>query len=277
MPVTIKTRLPLNNNTDLPVLGLGTYQTPDGQPTIRAVEAALDLGYRHIDTAMIYGNEASVGRAVRESNIPREEIFITTKVWNSDHGYDATINAFRESLNQLSLDYVDLYLIHWPVANLRDETWRAMEDLLAEGRVKAIGVSNYLVRHLQEILDRGKITPAVNQIELHPYNFGLRQDVVEFCRTHNIQIEAYTPLTRGQRFDDPNLVEVAKRYSKTPAQILLRWAVQHEIVVIPKSVDPNRIRENADVFDFSITRQDMDFIDSFNEDLIICWDPNDTP
>lgn len=277
MPVTIKTRLPLNNNTDIPILGLGTYQTPDGQPTIKAVAAALDLGYRHIDTAMIYGNESSVGQTIRKSAVPREQIFITTKVWNSDHGYDETINAFNESLNQLGLDYVDLYLIHWPVANLRDETWRAMEDLLAEGRVKAIGVSNYMVRHLQEILDWGKVTPAVNQIELHPYNFRLRQDVVEFCRAQNIQVEAYTPLTRGQRFNDPNLVEVAEQYSKTPAQILIRWAMQHEIVVIPKSVDPNRIRENANVFDFSITRQDMDFIDSFNEDLIVCWDPNDVP
>ncbi len=277
MTLTIKTTKRLNNGTTVPLLGLGTWQIADGRQTQEAVSFALGFGYLHFDTAMIYGNERSVGKTVNAGPVPRDELFITTKVWNSDHGFDQTLRAFDESLNQLGLDYVDLYLIHWPVENRRSDTWRALEALMKDGRVKAIGVSNYMVRHLEELLSFSQVTPVVNQIELHPYNFGLRRDVIEFCRARDIQIVAYTPLTRGQRFDDPKLQKMARKYSKTPAQILIRWTLQHDIVVIPKSAQPERIRENAEVFDFSIQAQDMDLIDSFNEDLVICWDPADVP
>ena len=277
MTLTIKTTKELNNGTHIPILGLGTWQIAGGRQTQEAVSSALQFGYLHFDTAMIYGNERSVGKAVNAGPVPRDELFITTKVWNSDHGYDQTLRAFDESLNQLGLDYVDLYLIHWPVENIRRDTWRALEALMKDGRVKTIGVSNYMVKHLEELLSFSQIIPAVNQIELHPYNFGLRRDVIEFCRARDIQVEAYTPLTRGQRFDDPQLQEIARKHSKTPAQILIRWALQHDIIVIPKSVRPERIRENADVFDFSMSREDIASIDSFNEDLVICWDPADVP
>ncbi len=277
MTLTIKTTTELNNGIHIPLLGLGTWQIAGGQQTEEAVSSAIEYGYIHFDTAMIYGNESSVGKAIKTDPVPRSELFVTTKVWNTDHGYDQTLRAFDESLNQLGLDYIDLYLIHWPVENVRRDTWRSLEALLEDGRVKTIGVSNYMVKHLEELLSFSQIIPAVNQIELHPYNYGLRQDVIEFCRTRDIQIEAYTPLTRGQRFDDPKLQKVAQKYSKTPAQILIRWALQHDIIVIPKSARPERIRENAEVFDFSIGQKDMDFIDSFNEDLVICWDPADVP
>ncbi len=277
MALTINSTIQLNNGMEMPLLGLGAYLIPSGDATISSVGCALGAGYRHIDTAMIYDNEAWVGTAVRQSGISRSEIFIATKLWNTDHGTDATRRAFDKSLRTLGLDYIDLYLIHWPVEGARLQSWRVMEELLAEGRARAIGVSNYMVQHLEELLDNCDVPPAVNQIELNPYNFRYRAGVVDFCRAENIRLEAYCPLVRGLKFDDPRLVALARKYDKSPAQILIRWALQEEIAVIPKSIRPERIEENADVYDFSLSGADMDRIRDLNEDLIICWDPTDAP
>lgn len=212
----------LNNGVTIPALGLGVFRSPAGEMTRNAVLHALEAGYRHIDTAKIYGNEESVGQAIRESGIPRSEIFLTTKLWNSDHGYDATLRACDESLTKLGFHAVDLYLVHWPVQGLRLETWRAMETLLAEGKARAIGVSNYMVHHLEELLEHANVVPAINQIELSPYNYLYRKEVVDLCRANDIQVEAYSPLTKAQKLHDPKLVELARKYSKTAAQILIR-------------------------------------------------------
>jgi diketogulonate reductase-like aldo/keto reductase len=267
----------LNSDVKIPVLGLGVFRSPAGATTENAVHYALEAGYRHIDTAKIYGNEKSVGTAVRESGIPRSEIFVTTKLWNSDHGYDATLRACDESLSNLGFDYVDLYLVHWPVEGLRLETWQAMETLLAEGKARAIGVSNYMIRHLEELLNHAKVIPAVNQIELSPYNYLYRKDLVDFCRVNSILVEAYSPLTKARKLDDPKLVELAGKYGKTAAQVLIRWVVQQGMVALPKSTNPARIRQNGDVFDFVISDEDMTYQESFNENLVTGWDPTNTP
>jgi len=267
----------LNNGVEIPAIGLGVFRNPAGEVTRSAVRYALEAGYRLIDTAKVYGNEASVGESIRESGIPRSEIFVTTKLWNSDHGYDATRRACAESLRKLGLDYLDLYLVHWPVEGIRLETWRAMETLLAGGQCRAIGVSNYMARHLKELLDHCAVTPAVNQIELSPYNYLSRKDVVDLCRTEGIQVEAYSPLTKGLKLKDPKLVRIAQKYAKSTAQVLVRWAVQHAFVALPKSSNRERIRQNADVFDFAISEADMATLDSFNENLVTGWDPMDAP
>ncbi|MFW9991171.1 MAG: aldo/keto reductase [Candidatus Odinarchaeota archaeon] len=277
MELTINSKARLNNGIEMPFIGLGVYQSPGGNVTTNAVLYALEAGYRHVDTAKIYGNERDVGRAIREGPVSRKEIFVTTKLWNSDHGYSATIKACNESLEKLRLEYVDLYLIHWPVKESRLESWRAMETALDEGKCKAVGVSNYMVRHLEELLDNCSITPAVNQIELNPYNYLYMKEIVDLCRSKNIQLEAYSPLTKGKKLNDPKLVDVARKYSKTPAQILIRWALEEKMVVIPKSTNKTRIRENSSVFDFTISREDMEYMNSFNEDLITGWDPTKAP
>lgn len=255
----------LNNGVEIPRLGLGVYQAPPGESTFRAVKYALDVGYRHFDTAWLYGNEGDVGKAILESSIEREEIFITTKVWNSDQGYRSTIAACERSLKRLGLDYVDLYLIHWPVEGQNNNTWKAMIQLLREGMTRAIGVSNYEIFHLQEIFQNFDVIPSVNQVEFHPFLY--QEKLLEFCKNNNIQLEAYSPLTRGQRLNHPTLVDLAKRYDKSPAQILIRWSLQHGLVVIPKSIRKNRIRENFQVFDFQLEETDMKLLNSLNEDL----------
>ena len=275
--MNVKSEKTLNNGVAIPVLGLGVFRSPAGDVTKNAVSYALEAGYRHIDTAKIYGNEQSVGAAIRESGIPRSEIFVTTKLWNSDHGYDAALRACDESLSKLGFDCVDLYLVHWPVEGLRLETWRAMETLLAEGKVRAIGVSNYMVRHLKELLEHANVGPAVNQIELSPYNYLYRQDLIDLCRANGIQIEAYSPLTKAQKLNDPKLVRLAQKYGKTAAQVLVRWALQQDIVVLPKSTNLERIRQNGDVFDFAILDADMAYLETFNENLVTGWDPTDAP
>jgi diketogulonate reductase-like aldo/keto reductase len=267
----------LNSGVQIPVIGLGVFRSPAGETTRKAILHALKRGYRHIDTARIYHNEQDVGAAVIESRIPRKEIFITTKLWNTDQGYNSTLKACEESLKKLRLEYVDLYLMHWPVENLRLESWKAMEKLLANGKCRGIGVSNFLERHIQEILDHCETIPAVNQIELSPYNYLYRKEVIELCRVHNICVEAYSPLTKGQKLSDPRLNKVAEKYGKSPAQILIRWALQQDFVVIPKSVQDDRIDENADVFDFSISDEDMLFLEGFNENLVTGWDPTNAP
>ncbi|MER5334153.1 aldo/keto reductase [Micromonospora sp. NPDC002717] len=253
--MTIPT-MTLNNGVEIPQLGFGVFQVPDDQ-TAAAVTAAIQAGYRSIDTAAIYGNEAGVGRALAASGLPREERFVTTKLWNADHGYDATLRAFDASLAKLGLDYVDLYLIHWPTParDLYLDSWRALERLAAEGRIRAAGVSNFQPAHLKRLLDGSALTPAVNQIELHP---GLQQaDLRVFHAQHGIATEAWSPLAQGAVLDDPAITAIATRTGKSPAQVVLRWHLQLGNIVIPKSVTPSRIRQNLDVFDFHLTDEEM--------------------
>ncbi len=277
MPTTLNlaSAATLNNGVKMPLLGLGVWQAESGRETQDAVRAALDAGYRHIDTARAYGNEQDVGQAVRDSGVPREEVFVTTKLWNRDHGYEQALAAFEASHKRLGLGYVDLYLIHWPVEGLRGETWRAFEKLQAEGLCKAIGVSNYTIRHLEELARTSQTMPAVNQVEFHPFLY--QQDLRAYCQGKRIQLEAYSPLAQGQRFGHPVLAAIAARHGKSEAQILIRWALEHEIVVIPKSTNPKRIRENAQVFDFALAPDDMAKLDALDEGLRICWDPTSAP
>lgn len=263
--------LALNSGARIPQLGLGVWQAPRGKATRNAVLAALSAGYRHIDTARIYGNEADVGGAVRESGVPRDTVFVTTKLWNDDHGYDAALRAFDASLGRLGLSYVDLYLVHWPVAGKRLESWRALEKLYIEGRARAIGVSNFLKPHLVELLAHANVVPACNQIELTP--FLQRRETTAYCREHGIVLEAYSPLTRGQRLDDGTVTEVATKVGRTPAQVLLRWGIQSGFVVLPKSTRPERIGENAALFDFELDVPSMRALDELEENLVTGWDP----
>jgi diketogulonate reductase-like aldo/keto reductase len=267
----------LHNGVQIPLLGLGVYQIRPGRSTRNAVAWALEAGYRHIDTAAAYGNETGVGEAIRESGVPREQVFVTTKLWNDDHGYDDTLAAIDSSLDRLGFDYVDLYLVHWPVPELRLATWRAMERILAEGRARAIGVSNYMVRHLEELLARCNTPPAVNQIELSPFNYCSREDVIALCRDSNIVIEAYSPLTKAMRLEHPVLHGIARTHGKTPAQVLIRYALDKDTVVLPKSANRDRIRENAEVFDFRLTLQELRQLDGLNEGLATGWDPSNEP
>ncbi len=273
--ISIETKVKLNNGIEMPLFGLGTYQARPGKQTKEAVLYALKIGYRLIDTAAMYENEEAVGEAIRESGIPREEIFLTTKLWNADHGYDNALAAFDESLKRLDLSYIDLYLIHFPVEKLRNESWRALEKLLEKGKCKAIGVSNYMIWHLEELLKSSSTIPAVNQVEFSPYLY--QKELLDFCKAHKIMFQAYSPLTKGHKLGDPKLGEVASKYSKTPAQILIRWALQKGTIVIPKSAKKQRIKENASVFDFEITTEDMNLLDSFNQNLRTSWDPSTVP
>ena len=261
----------LNTGARIPQIGLGVWQSPRGAGTRHAVATALRLGYRHVDTARIYGNEADVGAAVRASGLPRDEVFVTTKLWNADQGHDQALRAFDESLERLGLDYVDLYLLHWPVAGQRLDSWRALERLHAERRARAIGVSNFLRPHLEELLGRAQVVPAVDQIELSP--FLQRRETVAFCRQHGIAVEAYSPLTRGERLDHPVVIEVARKVERSPAQVLLRWGLQHDFVVLPKSTRAQRIAANAALFDFTLGAAEMAALDALEEGLTTGWDP----
>ena len=236
---------------------------------------ALTAGYRHIDTAKLYGNETDVGAAVRESPVPREQVFVTTKLWNDDQGYDRALRAFEGSFHRLDLAWIDLYLLHWPVPHKRLDSWRALETVLAEGRARAIGVSNFMVSHLEELLARAHVVPAVNQIEVSP--FLQHRDVRSFCARHGIVVEAYSPLTKGARLRDPVIVEVARRVGRSPAQVLLRWGLQQDLVVLPKSVHAARITENAALFDFELDEQAMARLDGLEEGLATGWDPRGKP
>lgn len=269
--------LTMRSRRSIPALGLGVYKAEPGPVTKNAVLEALRVGYRHIDTAFMYNNEADVGDAIAESGLDRGDVFVTTKVWNDDHGYDNTLRAFEISLEQLGLDYVDLYLIHWPVPVLRLDTWRALERLTLDGRVRDIGVSNYMPRHLEEILEHAAVVPAVNQIELSPYNYRTRLETVEYCAGRNIVVEAYSPLTKGRKLDDPVLADIGARYGKTPAQVLIRWGLDKGFVVLAKSVNAFRLAENYDVFDFSLSSEDIDVLDGLDEGLTTSWDPTDAP
>jgi diketogulonate reductase-like aldo/keto reductase len=263
--------LTLNTGARIPQVGLGVWQTPVGAVTRNAVSAAITLGYRHIDTAQAYGNERDVGAAVRASIIPRDAIFVTTKLWNADQGYERALRAFQASLERLGLDYVDLYLLHWPVPGKRLDSWRALERLHDERRARAIGVSNFLVPHLEELLGTARVVPAVNQIELTP--FLQRRETRALCRASGITVEAYSPLTRGRRLDQPVVRNIANRVGRSPAQVLLRWGIQHDLVVLPKSTRAERIAENGNIFDFELDLDAMAQLDGLEEGLTTGWDP----
>ena len=262
----------LHNGVNMPLFGLGVYKAEEGEEVERAVKAAIVHGYRSIDTAAFYGNETGVGKAIRESGVPREEVFVTTKVWNDRQGYESTLKAFEESRRKLGFDVVDLYLIHWPVSGKYKDTWRALEKLYDDGKVRAIGVSNFQIHHLEDLMADAKVKPMVNQIELHPRL--TQKPLLQFCRQHDIYVEAWSPLAKGRLLDDPTIGKLAEKHGKTPAQIILRWDLQQGIITIPKSVHEERIKENADVFDFELSEQDMAEIDALNRDERTGPDPD---
>jgi diketogulonate reductase-like aldo/keto reductase len=261
----------LNNGVRMPWLGLGVYKTPEGEEVINAVRDAVAVGYRSIDTAAFYQNERGVGQAVRESEIPRQELFITTKVWNSDQGYQATLQAFEKSRRNLGLDYIDLYLAHWAVPGKYRETWKAMVHLYQEGVVRAIGVSNHQIAHIKQIIEDTGVIPAVNQVECHP--LLTQKELLQFCRQQGIQLEAWSPLMRGD-LNRKTLLNLAAKYAKTPAQIVLRWDIQNAVVTIPKSVRKERIIENSQIFDFELSSEDMLEIDDMNQHQRLGPDPD---
>jgi diketogulonate reductase-like aldo/keto reductase len=261
----------LRNGVLMPWLGLGTWQTPDGSEVVNSVKWAVKAGYRHIDTAAAYDNERGVGQGIRECGVPREQLFITTKVWNADHGYDSTLRAFETSRRLLGLQLVDLYLIHWPVKGKFKDTWRAIEKLYGDGLIRAIGVSNFHVHHLKELIADCQIVPLVNQVEFHP--LLSQEEIRNFCKEKAIQFQAWSPLMHGH-LDNPVLAEIAKKYGKSVPQVLVRWDLQHEVVTIPKSTHEERIRENTRVFDFTLSAPDMRRIDGLNRNSRFGPDPD---
>jgi diketogulonate reductase-like aldo/keto reductase len=261
----------LNNGVEIPCLGLGVFKSAPGKETEQAVRWALDIGYRHIDTAAFYQNEADVGRALKASGL-RDHVFVTTKVWNADQGFDQTLKAFDVSRRNLGVDVVDLYLVHWPVKEKYRQTWKAMETLLAVGKVRAIGVSNFLVHHLRDILQESPVVPAVNQVEFHP--FLVQKELLDFGTRAGVRHEAWSPLTRARRLDDPVIAGIARRHGRTPAQVVLRWDLQLGVVTIPKSVHRERILENSRIFDFALDAVDMAAIATLDSGARIGPDPD---
>ncbi|AIQ77052.1 MULTISPECIES: aldo/keto reductase [Paenibacillus] len=266
----------LHNGVNMPWLGLGVFKVEEGAELIQAIKSAIKHGYRSIDTAAIYENETGVGQAIQEAlqenSLSREELFVTTKVWTADMGYEETIAAYETSLAKLGLKYLDLYLIHWPVKGKYKESWRALETLYKEGRVKAIGVSNFQIHHLEDVLKDAEIKPMVNQVELHPYLN--QQELLDFCKEQGIQLEAWSPLMQGQLFDQPVLKQIAAKHDKSVAQVIVRWDLQRGIITIPKSTKEHRIIENVDVFDFNLSDEDMTLINSLNQDQRVGPDPD---
>ena len=266
----------LSNGVKMPWFGLGVFKVEEGPELVNAVKFAIKHGYRSIDTAAIYLNEEGVGQAIREgikeAGISREDLFVTSKVWNSDLGYEATLEAYEASLKKLGLDYLDLYLIHWPVDGKYNEAWRALETLYKDGRVKAIGVSNFHVHHLENLMKEADIKPMINQVEFHPRL--TQKEIQTFCREQGIQMEAWSPLMQGQLLDQPVIKEIANKYNKSTAQVILRWDLQNGVVTIPKSTKEHRIIENADIFDFELTKAEMEQIDVLNQNHRVGPDPD---
>ncbi|WP_238655816.1 aldo/keto reductase [Paenibacillus piscarius] len=262
--MNLKSTTKLANGVEMPWFGLGVFKVQEGQEVIDSVKAAIKAGYRSIDTASVYGNEEGVGQAIRESGVAREELFITTKVWNNEQGYDSTLAAFDQSLSRLGLDYADLYLVHWPIRAKYKDTWRALEKLYADGRVRAIGVSNFQIDHLEDLLTVANVKPMVNQVELHPLLSQL--ELREYCKAQGIQIEAWAPLAQGRLLDNEVIAAIAARHNKTLAQIILRWDIQNGIVTIPKSIKEERIIANADIFDFELSADEISQINALNRD-----------
>ncbi|MFS0782621.1 aldo/keto reductase [Bacillus sp. 1P06AnD] len=272
MITSLQDTIKLHNDVEMPLVGLGVWQVEDGSTVISSVKSAIKAGYKAIDTAAAYKNEIGVGQAIKESGIPREQLFITTKVWNSDQGYESTLAAFDASMEKLGLDYVDLYLIHWPTKGKYKETWKAMEKLYRDGKAKAIGVCNFHKHHLEDLLTEAEIVPMVNQIELHP--LLTQKELISFCKEKNIVVEAYSPLGNGKILDHPVLKQIADHHGKTVAQIILRWDLQNGIIVIPKSIHENRIIENSEIFDFELAPEEMKAIDECNKDERVGADPD---
>jgi methylglyoxal/glyoxal reductase len=266
----------LNNGVKMPWLGLGVFKVEEGPELVHAIKTAICHGYRSIDTASIYGNEAGVGEGIREgmkeAGISREDLFITSKVWNADLGYESTIRAYEESLKKLGLEYLDLYLIHWPVEGKYKEAWRALETIYKEGKVKAIGISNFQIHHLEELMKDASVIPVINQVEYHPRL--TQEELKEFCQKHHIQLEAWSPLMQGELLNNPVLQEIAQTYGKSVAQVILKWDLQNDVVTIPKSTKTHRIIENASVFDFVLSEEDMKRINELNQNKRVGPDPD---
>jgi len=276
---SIASRVRLNQGPEIPWLGLGVFQTEPGVVTRNSVAYALEAGYRSVDTAAMYANEADVGEAVRASKIPRDEVFVTTKLWHTDHGYEPALRAGRASAQRLGLGVIDLYLIHWPRANTpqdRLDSWRAMTELKREGICRAIGVSNYTVRHLEELRAHSDVVPAVDQVEFHPFVFN--PELLDYCTAHGIRLEAWSPLTRARHMDHPTIAALAAAHHRTPAQVLIRWGLEHGVVEIPKSTHRERIRENAQVFDFALSEAEVAALDALRGGPRVgMWNPADIP
>lgn len=265
----------LSNGIKMPSIGFGTYKSGNDEETAKIIKYALNIGYRQIDTASFYGNEVGIGNGIKESGINREDIFLVTKLWNDDHGYDKTIEAFNKSLEKLQVNYIDLYLIHWP-NKLNSETWKAFEYLYKTGKVKSIGVCNFKIGHLEELKKTAKIMPMVNQIEIHPQSS--KNDMLSYCEENNIQLVAWSPIMRGKLFSNELMINLAEKYKKTIAQIILRWHFQRGIIPIPKSSNEERIKENLNIFDFELSINDMKSIDLLNEgnDVSVSGVPENT-
>lgn len=272
MITDIRATAELHNGVQMPWFGLGVFRAEDGKEVEQAIHWALEAGYRHIDTAAVYGNEKGVGAAIKSSGVPREEIFVTTKVWNADQGYESTLKACDESLRKLGMDYVDLYLVHWPVKGKFKETWRAMEEIYQHGKAKAIGVSNFLEHHLRDLCNECDVVPMVDQCEFHPRL--IQAELRRYCMENKIQYEAWSPIMKGKAGEYDVIADIAKKYGKTPVQVVLRWDLQHCVVTIPKSVHKERIVSNADVFDFELSPQDMALIDGLDKGERIGPDPD---
>lgn len=268
----IKGTVALHNGVEMPYLGLGVYKSADGKEVEQAIQWAVETGYRHIDTASVYNNEKGVGNAVRKCGVPRSELFVTTKVWNPDQGFQSTLAAFEASRKRLQLDYIDLYLVHWPVASMYVDTWKALEQLYDEGKVRAIGVSNFMQHHLEELMAKTSVKPMVNQMEFHPYL--VQPSLVEYCRARNIVYEAWRPIMRGEVNDIALLQELGGKYEKSPVQVTLRWNLQKGVATIPKSVSKQRIQENGDLFDFTLTAEEVRAIDDLDQERRLGPDPD---
>jgi len=263
----------LSNGLQVPIIGFGTYKLGEDEEVIKSIKYALEVGYRHIDTAAFYGNEEAIGKAIKESNLKREDIFLATKLWNDCHGYEKVMKAFNDSIKKLGVEYLDLYYIHWPT-ELNSETWRALEDLYYEGKVKAIGVCNFKIGHLEDLKKTARIMPMINQIEIHP---GCTQkEMVKYCQGNNIQLVAWGPIMRGRVLTEPLMIDLSKKYNKTIPQITLRWHIQNDIIPIPKSSNEDRIKENFNIFDFEISKEDMLKIDTLDRNENVSGVPDNT-
>ncbi|MEC3660140.1 aldo/keto reductase [Bacillus velezensis] len=276
MTTHLQAKATLHNGVEMPWFGIGVFKVEEGAELVNAVKTALVHGYRSVDTAAIYGNEEGVGEGIRqglqEAGLKREDIFVTSKVWNADLGYEETLKAFDTSLEKLGLDYLDLYLIHWPVEGKYTDAWRALETLYRDGRIKAIGVSNFQIHHLKHLMKETEIKPMINQVEYHPRL--TQKELLAFCTEQGIQLEAWSPLMQGQLLDHPVLQEIAEKYGKSAAQVILRWDLQNGVITIPKSTKKHRIEENANVFDFELSADDMKRINDLNENLRVGPDPD---
>lgn len=276
MAKNLQDTITLVNGVKIPWLGLGVFKVKEGSEVVDAVRTAIKYGYRSIDTAAIYGNEEGVGQGIKEglqeAGIAREDLFVTSKVWNADQGYDSTLEAYQTSLKKLDLDYLDLYLIHWPVKGKYKDTWRALERIYHEGQVRAIGVSNFHVHHLKDVFQGSTIKPMINQVEFHPHL--IQKELRAFCKEQGIQFEAWSPLMQGKLLDNPTLQGIADKYGKSIAQVIIRWDLQNDVVTIPKSIKEHRIIENSNVFDFELTKEDLEQIDALNQNQRVGSDPD---